>query len=362
MKATALALLISLAANAADLPSNKINVDLKHEDASFKGELTVSVIGTFNKARTKWLGSIQNTSSEKIARVVFCISGIDSSGKVFLIDKSPCLIRTWVANWEPGKSYEFKGDQRAKLSALKDNVSFERFEISVLEMLSKPENIVDLPVRCSIVWPNAIRVLADKKFRPTVLDKETFTATFAYEGGRIDGYSSSRQMLKTFTTASTALFGPSWDSFRIDSASLYLKETVQSGCVAEIKLTMAGYEKDEGWIALESNFTMEGQILKAIKEASKSGANEDLDKGISEISSRAPTTMNQTTTISVTSEPSGAEIEVNGEYVGSSPSTISEKSGQMKFSVRKSGFYVWERTLTVNPGDSKTVHADLEKK
>jgi hypothetical protein len=55
------------------------------------------------------------------------------------------------------------------------------------------------------------------------MDKESFTATFAYDAGRIDGY-TSRKMLNEYTNANTRFIGPIWESFRVDAASLYLRE------------------------------------------------------------------------------------------------------------------------------------------
>jgi hypothetical protein len=65
--------------------------------------------------------------------------------------------------------------------------------------------------------------------------------------------------------------------------------------------------------------------------------------------------------ISVDSTPAGADIEVDGEFVGSTPSTITVAPGAHEIAVRKKGFADWSRKMNVTGG---TVHltAELEQK
>lgn len=61
------------------------------------------------------------------------------------------------------------------------------------------------------------------------------------------------------------------------------------------------------------------------------------------------------------STPEGAEITIDGKYVGSTPSTIRLKIGDYKVSIKKAGFVLWERAITVAPGGNITIDASLEK-
>lgn len=54
--------------------------------------------------------------------------------------------------------------------------------------------------------------------------------------------------------------------------------------------------------------------------------------------------------VSVTSNPSGAEIEVDGAFVGDTPSTITITAGDHTISLKKPGFTPWERTVKVSGG------------
>lgn len=65
--------------------------------------------------------------------------------------------------------------------------------------------------------------------------------------------------------------------------------------------------------------------------------------------------------ISIKSDPEGAEIMVDGKFVGSTPSTLSLKSGDYTISISKSGHAVWERKLSLNAGGNITVDAKLDK-
>jgi len=62
----------------------------------------------------------------------------------------------------------------------------------------------------------------------------------------------------------------------------------------------------------------------------------------------------------ITSEPSGAEIEVNGHFIGNTPTTLFVSDVRVVVKVMKSGFLPWERTLTMKPGDKRTLNAEME--
>jgi len=65
------------------------------------------------------------------------------------------------------------------------------------------------------------------------------------------------------------------------------------------------------------------------------------------------------TELTLTSTPDGADVEIDGTFVGSTPSTIPIASGDHTVRVSKKGYQPYERRLRV-AGGSITVHADLE--
>ena len=65
--------------------------------------------------------------------------------------------------------------------------------------------------------------------------------------------------------------------------------------------------------------------------------------------------------VSFKSSPDGAEISIDGKFAGSTPSILQIKSGEHTISVKKTGYLIWERTVTLNAGGNITIDAALEK-
>lgn len=62
--------------------------------------------------------------------------------------------------------------------------------------------------------------------------------------------------------------------------------------------------------------------------------------------------------VTIEADVDGAEIEVDGSFVGNTPSTRRLTPGQHKVTVREGGA-IWERTIAVQPGDAVTVRAKV---
>ncbi len=77
------------------------------------------------------------------------------------------------------------------------------------------------------------------------------------------------------------------------------------------------------------------------------------------LSTKAPATADVASLV-IDSTPAGADIEIDGAFVGNTPSTVSTAPGSRKIEVKKKGFSDWSRTLSVTSG---TIHlnADLEQ-
>ena len=69
----------------------------------------------------------------------------------------------------------------------------------------------------------------------------------------------------------------------------------------------------------------------------------------------------QPATVTVKSTPPGADINVDGKFVGSTPSTIPLPPGDHMISVEKEGLRPWQRQMTVNAGANINIDATLEK-
>lgn len=64
----------------------------------------------------------------------------------------------------------------------------------------------------------------------------------------------------------------------------------------------------------------------------------------------------------VNSIPNGADITVDGKYMGSTPSKLKLSPGGHAVLIQEQGYPPWQRTVTVAPGEQITISATLNKK
>ncbi len=65
--------------------------------------------------------------------------------------------------------------------------------------------------------------------------------------------------------------------------------------------------------------------------------------------------------LTITSDPEGAEIEIDRSFNGLSPRAKVVKPGEYQVTVRKEGFEPWQRMVAVDPGQTLEVHAELRQ-
>jgi len=61
------------------------------------------------------------------------------------------------------------------------------------------------------------------------------------------------------------------------------------------------------------------------------------------------------------SEPEGAEIELDGAFAGTTPRAKSCKPGTVRVKITKKGFKPWEREISIAAGEEVPIHAELEQ-
>ena len=66
-------------------------------------------------------------------------------------------------------------------------------------------------------------------------------------------------------------------------------------------------------------------------------------------------------TVEVRSTPDGAEVYVDGAFIGNAPATLKLAAGQHTIRVTQSGFKDWSREITVQAGSEAHLSASLEK-
>ena len=69
----------------------------------------------------------------------------------------------------------------------------------------------------------------------------------------------------------------------------------------------------------------------------------------------------QLASVSVKSTPPGCDINVDGKYMGSTPSTIQLAPGEHQVSIEKEDLRPWQRAMTITAGGSSTIDATLVK-
>jgi hypothetical protein len=67
------------------------------------------------------------------------------------------------------------------------------------------------------------------------------------------------------------------------------------------------------------------------------------------------------TSVDIRSTPDGADVTVDGKFVGSTPSSVRLQPGDHKVTIEKSGFKAWDRTISVTPGGTVSLNPVLEQ-
>jgi hypothetical protein len=67
------------------------------------------------------------------------------------------------------------------------------------------------------------------------------------------------------------------------------------------------------------------------------------------------------TRLQLESNPSGSDIEIDGKFVGNTPSDIQVSEGDHAITMKKAGFKNWERQLKISAGSNVHLNAELEK-
>jgi hypothetical protein len=80
-----------------------------------------------------------------------------------------------------------------------------------------------------------------------------------------------------------------------------------------------------------------------------------------QLAATAPAANSSSAKLQLESDPSGADIEVDGSFVGNTPSDVQVSEGDHTIKVKKAGFKDWQRQMKVSAGSSVHLSAELEK-
>jgi hypothetical protein len=75
----------------------------------------------------------------------------------------------------------------------------------------------------------------------------------------------------------------------------------------------------------------------------------------------SPTQETATGTVNVTSNPDGADVYADGQFVGNCPAVLKLKPGKHTVTVKLSGYRDWSREISVESGSEVRLTATLEQ-
>jgi hypothetical protein len=144
-------------------------------------------------------------------------------------------------------------------------------------------------------------------------------------------------------------------------------------------IVVLDHEGGKGWLAHKNKVAVfdarSGDSVVSKSTLSLGGSVEEACRGISNhwpshkpapASDLAPSSQAQpgpsarVARLSISSTPDGADIEVDGNFVGNTPSAIEVAPGDHTVSVKKAGYKTWERKLKAT-GGGVNLRAELEK-
>src|SRR5581483_10384817 len=166
------------------------------------------------------------------------------------------------------------------------------------------------------------------------IEKSDYVVVLDHEGGK--GVLRHKNKVAVFNRISG-------DSI-VSKSTLSLGGSVQDACEAIIK-DWSAHAKEIRAAESAASMTADPKLVPAAATAISASA--------------PPPIATQQAQLQVSSTPDGADIEIDGNYVGSTPSSVGAAAGQHQISLKKSGFKPWERKITVSTGQIN-VNATLE--
>jgi hypothetical protein len=228
-----------------------------------------------------------------------------------------------------------------------------------------------LDTDCAGVWKHAVAVFARNGFDPKTADRGTGFATFSYRQGQ--QASQLTGQINTYTNAGANAFS-GYQRFGIENATFTAVDDAGK-CKVSAIFDFVGFKYNflyKGWYKLGSRGVWEGKVLLELEQAIASDPNIKTSsaqaigntiktKTVNKPADDIRTNSGSAATMTFTSDPPGAEVLIDGEYLGSTPTTnLEQKEGTKVIQIKKRGFLVWERKITLKLGDTRTVNADLE--
>lgn len=134
---------------------------------------------------------------------------------------------------------------------------------------------------------------------------------------------------------------------------------------------VAVFNQDGDSIVSHSTMSLGGSVDDACKAINKDWPEKGMARAVAAGASAAPAAMASPVAmqmrapelaakLDVSSTPAGADIEIDGAFAGSTPSSLSLSTGDHTVAVKKNGYRAWERKIKITGGNINLA-AELEK-
>jgi len=130
--------------------------------------------------------------------------------------------------------------------------------------------------------------------------------------------------------------------------------------VSKSTLSLGG-SVQEACEAIRKDWAEHAVSLRAAAAAAATAAGSKAPAAQPTPAAAAPPATSGSGKLSIVSIPDGADIEVDGAFVGNTPSDLQLGDGEHTIAVKKSGFKDWQRKMRVSNGSSVHINAELEK-
>jgi hypothetical protein len=231
-------------------------------------------------------------------------------------------------------------------------------------------NSKTIQASCNTVWPAMLTAVTKNGFSPELSDRAGGILRARFTRGE-SLYRGARNDMNALTVNPSSRWA-AIERFRVESVVVTIAPA-ESACSVTMQVQYAVLKNnvlEHRWVALESNGRLEWMMISETDRIAKGGGTPSLpETTLPEIRQNGTVPLAtpiednlKSIVVRFTSTPAGAEVIIDGEYWGSTPTTELTRlsAGTHAIVVKKVGCQPWERKITVAPGDDRTVSVELQ--
>jgi hypothetical protein len=213
---------------------------------------------------------------------------------------------------------------------------------------------------CDQVWAEATAVFLTTSLVPETSDRAGGLMKLRWTAAD-DTYRAAKQSVERYTTFRARWTNPV-ERLRI-SEVIFTVASQNDACVASLRFTFMGHTPVYGWVDLPTNGVVESGLLSKIETRVKGkGFKGNFASAAEAPTHTTPAEESGRIVARFNSTPSSAEVQIDGEYWGTTPTADLTRlsAGPHTVLVKKVGYQPWELKITLAPGEDRTISAELE--